>query len=520
VGSLADIAAASTRIAATSSRAAKIQIIAATLQPLADEAIEIGVAFLSGEIRQGRIGISHVNLRGANDAPAAASPSLTLLDVDQRLQRLAQVSGKGAAQERTRQLRELFGAATLAEREFLLRLLTGELRQGALAGIMLDAIASAASLPPGDVRRAAMYGGQIGAVARAALSHVSLGGSSGLESFLLRPLTAFAPMLAQPAADVVTAIAALGQAAFEWKLDGARIQAHKSGNDVRIFTRSSNDVTAAVPEIVATLQALPANTLVLDGEAIAFAPEGRPLPFQVTMRRFGRKLDVEALRTEIPLSAMFFDCLYRDGQDLTAQPTHERVAALTQVVPTNLLVPRIITADGELAEQFFQDALARGHEGIMAKALDAPYEAGNRGASWLKIKRAHTLDLVVLAAEWGHGRRTGTLSNLHLGARDPLNNNFVMLGKTFKGLTDALLAWQTQELLAREINRDPLTVYVRPELVVEIAYNDLQVSPRYPGGLALRFARVLRYRPDKQAADADTIETVRALFAAQGGEAK
>jgi len=321
-------------------------------------------------------------------------------------------------------------------------------------------------------------------------------------------------MLAQPADDVAGALAKLGTAAVEWKVDGARIQVHKAGDDIRVYTRALNDVTASVPEIVEALRAVHADELILDGEAVALGADGTPLAFQVTMRRFGRKLDVEKLRAELPLAAFFFDCLLRDGVSLVDHPAHERFDALAAELPAALVVPRLVTADAAAAADFYADALARGHEGVMVKALDAPYEAGSRGAGWLKVKRAHTLDLVVLAAEWGHGRRHGWLSNLHLGARDPAGG-WVMLGKTFKGMTDAMLEWQTHELLARETSRDAYTVHVRPELVVEIAFNDLQASPHYPGGLALRFARVKGYRPDKRAEEADTIEAVRAVYDAQ-----
>jgi DNA ligase 1 len=325
------------------------------------------------------------------------------------------------------------------------------------------------------------------------------------------------PMLAQVASDVVEAIENLGEAAFEWKMDGARIQVHKQGGDVRIFTRGLNEVTAAIPEIADEVRAMPAEQLVLDGETIAFTAEGRPHAFQTTMRRFGRKLDVERMRKELPMRAYYFDCLLRDGVDLTHRTTRERFAALTAVVPEANWIPRLVTHSVEAAAAFYDEAVGQGHEGLMAKSLDAPYEAGNRDARWLKIKRVHTLDLVVLAAEWGHGRRHGKLSNLHLGAFDPDTQGYVMLGKTFKGLTDAMLEWQTREFLARESHRDQWTVYVRPEIVVEIAFSDLQASPRYPGGLALRLARVKRYRPDKRVADADTMPAVRKIFAAQSG---
>ena len=322
------------------------------------------------------------------------------------------------------------------------------------------------------------------------------------------------PMLAQPAEDVAAALADLGTALFEWKLDGARIQVHKAGDEVRVFTRNLNDVTARVPEVVSALKGV-ASDLILDGEAIALRGDGRPHPFQVTMRRFGRKTDDETLRRELPLSVFFFDCLLRSGEPIVERGARERHDILRQVLPAASVTPSLVTDDAAKASAFYEDALARGHEGLMAKALDAPYEAGRRGAGWLKLKRAKTLDLVVIGVEWGSGRRKGWLSNLHLGARDPRSGGFVMLGKTFKGLTDEILEWQTRELLAREVKRDEWTVYVRPELVVEIAFNDVQSSSQYPGGMALRFARLKGYRPDKRADEADTIDTVRQIFEAQ-----
>jgi len=356
-----------------------------------------------------------------------------------------------------------------------------------------------------------MYARDSGEVARIALAE----GLAGLARLQLETMRPVMPMLAQTADDVSQALRQLGSAEFEWKLDGARVQVHKAGDQVRVYSRNLNDVTAAVPEIVEAVQTLPASDLVLDGETVALHPNGAPHAFQVTMRRFGRKLDVETLRRTLPLSVFFFDCLRRDGKALVERPMSERFGALSTVVPENLLIPHLVTAEPERAQAFFDAALARGHEGVMAKSADAPYEAGNRGSAWLKIKRAHTLDLVVLAAEWGHGRRQGWLSNLHLGARDPHTGQFVMLGKTFKGLTDAILKWQTQELLAREIGRDAWTVYVRPELVVEVAFNDVQASPQYPGGLALRFARVKSYRPEKRADEPDTIDMVKAIHESQ-----
>ncbi len=324
-------------------------------------------------------------------------------------------------------------------------------------------------------------------------------------------------MLAQPAADLPDALERLGEAMLEWKLDGARVQVHRSGDEVRVFTRNLHEVTAAVPEIVETVRSLRVSSLVLDGEAIALREDGAPQPFQVSMRRFTRRLDVDRMRRELPLSGFFFDCLHLDGDDLLSAAAADRVAALDKVLPAAMRVPRLRTAEGAAASAFLAEALRLGHEGVMAKDPEAAYEAGRRGSGWLKVKPAQTLDLVVLAAEWGHGRRRAWLSNLHLGARDPEHGGFVMLGKTFKGLDDATLAWQTERLRELAIGDEGFVVHVRPELVAEIAFSDLQESPRYPGGLALRFARLRRYRTDKTAADADTIATVRALFARQRG---
>jgi DNA ligase-1 len=509
----ADLVAASQRVGATSARLAKVRELAAHLRAVEPSQIDTAVHYLSGEIPQGRFGIGYAALRKASEqGGAAASATLTIEDVDRSLAAVAAIRGSGSASRRAQALQDLFARATGDEQEFLIRLLGGELRQGALEGVMVDAVAAAADIPAEQIRRAAMYAKNLGAVARAALT----AGAPSLAQFQLAPLSPIAPMLAQTAADVAAALAQLGgEVAFEWKMDGARIQLHKVGDSVRIYTRSSNEVTAAVPEIVATVQGLPAGEMILDGEAIAFTAGGRPHAFQMTMRRFGRKLDVEKLRAELPMQAFFFDCLHFEGETLTGRPARERFAALARAVPSTLIIPRLVTASAAAAQAFYDAAIAAGHEGLMAKSLDAPYEAGNRGASWLKIKRAHTLDLVVLAAEWGHGRRTGKLSNLHLGALDPATGEYVMLGKTFKGLTDALLEWQTQELQAREIRNDGWTVYVRPELVVEIAFSDLQASSRYPGGLALRLARVKRYRTDKRVEEADTMPTVWKIFEAQ-----
>lgn len=514
MASLVDLVETSRLVAATSSRTAKQRQLAACLASLPPDEIEIAALYLAGETRQGKVGVGYSVLRDASTARAADAPSLTLLEVDQKLTELQSIRGTGSSARRATVLQELFSRATLVEQQFLTRLLVGELRQGALAGVMVDAIAAAANLPAAAVRRASMYSQQLGALAHAALVQ----GIAGLEKFQLGVLSPIAPMLAQTAPDVTTALAQLGgDVAFEWKVDGARVQVHKKDDVVRAYTRNLNDVTSAVPEIVTAIGAISTRDIVLDGETIALDASGKPLPFQVTMRRFGRKLNVEALRRELPLHVYFFDCLRLDGQSLADRPARERFAALERALPESLRVPRLITSSESEALAFYNDALSRGHEGVMAKALDAPYEAGNRGASWLKIKHVHTLDLVILAAEWGNGRRAGKLSNLHLGARDPATGEYVMLGKTFKGLTDAMLEWQTRELLAREIRRDRYTVYVRPELVAEIAFNDIQSSSQYPGGFALRFARVKAYRPDKRVEEADTIDAIRAIHAAQSG---
>jgi DNA ligase-1 len=509
VSLLSDLVQTSIDVRDTSARLAKVRALAMRLRAFDADEIEVGAQYLSGTAPQGRFGLGYAILDAARIDEPAREATLTITDVDRRLDEIASMRGAGTTALRAGALRQLFSRATDAERDFLIRLLLGELRQGALVGVMTDAIAAAAELSVVPVRRAMMYAKDVGAVARAAL----LEGERGLARFQLDILSPVAPMLAQTAADPADALRLLGgEAAFEWKMDGARIQVHKSNDIVRIYTRNLNDVGVAIPEIVEVANALPTRDAVLDGEAIAFDAGGRPRPFQITMRRFGRKLDVERLRAELPMRAFFFDCLRLDGATLAGLPMRERHAALARALPPSLQIPRVVTSSSAEAQAFYDAALAAGHEGVMAKSLDAPYEAGNRGAGWLKIKRAHTLDLVVLAAEWGHGRRTGKLSNLHLGARDPANGEYVMLGKTFKGLTDAMLAWQTRELLARELRSDGHTVFVRPELVAEIAFNDVQMSSQYPGGLALRFARVKRYRSDKTAADADSFTAVQTIY--------
>jgi DNA ligase-1 len=497
----------SQRVAATRSRLAKVDHLAECLKALAPEEREAGVCYLSGLLPQGRIGIGGAALRAAMPGTAASAPRLGIAEVDETLSRIARISGPGSAAQRLQLLESLLAQGTREEQDFLVRLLVGELRQGALEGLMVEAVAQAAQVPAQEVRRAAMVAGDLTAVAAAALT----AGTEGLRRFSIRLLEPLRPMLAQTAQGLPDALAHLERAAVEFKLDGARVQVHKAGRQVRVFSRRMNDVTAAVPEVVESVRALPARELILDGEALALRPDGRPQPFQVTMRRFGRRLEVERMREALPLSVYFFDCLYLDGDDLTGEPAARRFRALSESAPEGLVIPRIETADAARAAAFLDEALGRGHEGVMAKSLEALYEAGNRGSTWLKVKPAHTLDLVVLAAEWGHGRRRGWLSNLHLGARDPATGAFVMLGKTFKGLTDDMLQWQTERLLGLEVARDDYTVYVRPELVVEVAFNDIQESPHYPAGMALRFARVKRYRPDKSAAEVDTVETVRSI---------
>jgi DNA ligase-1 len=499
---LADIAAASTDVAATSSRLAKVARLTECLHGASPDEVAIAVAYLSGELPQGTVGVGWAALK---ERPAPATEStLELLEVDATMTRLKGISGAGSQVARRRELSALFGRATEPEQRLLVGLFLGELRQGALEGVMADAVAKAAGVPIADVRRASMLAGDLAAVAEIALRE----GGDGLARFRLVPLQPIGPMLAQTASDVATGLERLDETYVEWKLDGARIQAHRLGEEVAVFTRNLADITSRVPEIVEAVRGFDASSLVLDGEAIALRPDGRPEAFQVTMSRFGTK-DVSADAT--PLSSFFFDCLHADGEDLIDRPARDRLAALDARLPAERVVPRLETGDAKAAQSFLDDALARGHEGVMVKSLVAPYEAGRRGAGWLKVKPSHTLDLVVLAAEWGHGRRTGKLSNLHLGARDPEQGGHVMLGKTFKGMTDEMLAWQTEHLLGLETHRDGHVVFVRPELVVEIAFDGVQTSPRYPGGMALRFARVKGYRPDKSASEADTVVTVRAI---------
>jgi DNA ligase 1 len=576
----------SATVAGSAGRLAKVAAIAELLREVESAELPVAVAFLSGELTQRQIGVGYaalVDLLGSRAAytnageagadgagssgtgsseagsseagpdgsgsdgtgpdgtgsrgtgsdgtrPGGATglavppavPALTLAVTDAALGEIGGRAGAGSQAERRALLAGLLGQATAAEREFLIRLLGGDLRQGALAGIMTEAIATAAEVPAAAVRRAYQVGGSLAGAARAALSAPGdpVAAEAALAAVALQVGQPLRPMLAATAPDIATALEKISPAGVEWKIDGIRIQVHRSGSDVRVFTRTLDDITGRVPEIVAAALALDATAVVLDGEAVALFPDGRPRPFQVTSARTASSGDVARLSEQTPLTPFFFDLLHLDGTDLLDAPAADRVAALTGLVPAGLLIPRVVTDDEAAAAAFFQSAIAAGHEGVVIKSLTAGYGAGRRGGDWIKVKPRHTLDLVVLAAEWGHGRRQGWLSNLHLGARDARTGGLVMLGKTFKGLTDALLTWQTGRLLElAEPPADPErrrgVVTVRPELVVEIAFDGVQASTRYPGGVTLRFARVLRYRDDKAAAEADTIDMVRDLWSGE-----
>lgn len=507
---LAEIAATSTEVGSLSSRLAKVNRVAVTLAATHTPAeISVIVAWLSGELPQRQIGVGWASLRSLPEP--AATATLTVESVDATFSAIKALAGPGSQARRAESLAALFGSATAEEQQFLRRLLAGELRQGALAGVMVDAVAKAAAIPVAAVRRAAMLAGDLPVVAAAALSE----GEAALARFALQVGRPVGPMLAQTATSVDDALDKLGGTAlFESKLDGARVQVHRAGDTVTIYTRSLDDVTARLPEVVAATLALPVTDLIADAEAIALRPDGRPHRFQVTASRFGTR-SVQPARE--PLSVFFFDLLHRDGTDLLDLPMTERLAALDAVVPETRRMQRLVTSDPVAAQEFLDSTLAAGHEGVMAKDPAAAYAAGRRGAAWLKVKPVHTLDLVVLAVEWGSGRRTGKLSNIHLGARDPQTGGFIMLGKTFKGMTDQMLAWQTERFLElADGPTDGYVVKVRPEQVVEIAYDGVQGSTRYPGGMALRFARVLRYRDDKSAAEADTVDTVREHYERNG----
>jgi DNA ligase 1 len=599
---LSELVEASADVAATSSRSAKVERIAALLSRVPPDEVPVAVAFLSGDLLQGQIGVGYAALSeilraadvarsGDGDVAPVPAGALTLTDADTAFETIGAVTGPGSQAERRRLLTALFARATDREQEFLIRLLAGDLRQGALEGIMTEAVAQAAGVRADEVRRAHQLGGSLPEVAAAALGGGAQpaeaaaepeigamhpvdgapepagvappgGGTAGpadhrphlaggtappsgrafeqpdestrsddralaaLRAFTLRVGRPARPMLAASAPDVAAALDRISPAAVEWKIDGIRVQVHRAGDRVAVFTRTLDDITARVPEIAEAAASLPADAVVLDGEAVALAPDGRPRPFQITAARTASQGDVARLRAQTPLTLFLFDLLHLNGADLIDAPAHERHRLLAEVVPAALLTPRIVTADLVEAEGFFSDAIAHGHEGVVVKSLDSPYRAGRRGGEWIKVKPRHTLDLVILAAEWGHGRRRGVLSNLHLGARDPQTGGLVMLGKTFKGLTDEMLAWQTTRLLdladpaaGRPEGEDRRNAHgvvrVRPELVVEIAFDGVQASRRYPGGLALRFARVLRYRPDKNPAEADTIDAVRAIWSGE-----
>jgi DNA ligase 1 len=502
---LQTLVATSQVVAATRSRLAKRAALADLLRQAEPADVEILVAYLAGELRQRKTGIGWSSLRAL--PPPAGEPSLTVADVDARLQAISALSGPGSAGRRATAVAELFGAATAAEQDFLRRLIGGEIRQGALDSSMLDALAEASGVPLALIRRAVMLRGATGAVAVAALT----GGHAAVAQFDLAVGTPVRPMLASSAPDVAAALEKIGAGVavgIDVKLDGIRIQAHKLGDEVRLFTRSLDDVTVRLAEVVAQVRAMPVARAILDGEVLAVDATGRPRPFQETAARAATH--AEAATT---VSAFFFDALVIDDDVLIDVALSDRLRRLDQIVPSGQRIARLVTADAEEATGFFANALAAGQEGVVVKALDAPYAAGRRGAGWIKVKPRHTLDLVVLAVEWGSGRRRGTLSNIHLGARDPTTDGWVMLGKTFKGMTDEMLAWQTERFLALETSRSEHVVHVRPEQVVEIAFDGLQRSTRYPGGLALRFARVVRYRDDKRPEEADTIAAVRALSA-------
>ncbi len=499
------VATTSADVAGTRARSQKVQLIAACLREAEPDEVPAVVAYLSGDLLQRRTGVGWASLRTVPEP--AGQPTLTVHDVDQTLDRVSRLAGPGSQTRRAEQVEALFARATADEQALLRGLLTGELRQGALEGVMVDAVSKASGVALAEVRRAVMLRGAVGPVAQAALA----GGADALTQFRLEVGRPVQPMLASPAADITEAFGKVCPAAVEWKLDGIRIQVHRDSDAIGIFTRSLDDITDRLPEVVDVVRTLPATRLVLDGEAIALRPDGRPRPFQETGSRTSSRVDVEKARRTAPVSAYFFDVLHVEGTDLLDAPGHERFAALQALVPESARVPRLVTGDPQEAAAFLDAAVEKGHEGVVVKSLDVAYEAGRRGTGWLKVKPRHTLDLVVLAAEWGHGRRRGWLSNLHLGARDPDTGGFVMLGKTFKGLTDAMLTWQTERLLELAVERTDWVVTVRPELVVEIAFDGVQTSTRYPGGMALRFARVLRHRPDKRADEADDIASVRGI---------
>lgn len=500
---LATLAHVSQEVAATSARSRKIALLAELFRAAGPADVPVVIPWLAGRLPQGRIGVGWQALK--DPVPAADTATLTIREADDAVTALAAVAGPGSQAERRRLVQALLGAATGEEQRFLIALLSGEVRQGALDAVAGEALAQATGAPPADVRRAVMLAGSLQSVAERLLAD----GPEALAEFRLTVGRPVLPMLAQTAGSVAEAVEKLAPCAVEEKLDGIRVQVHRRGDAVRVYTRTLDDITDRLPEVTAAALALEGDRLILDGEVIALDADGRPRPFQEVAGRVGSRTDVTAAAVAVPLSPVFFDVLAADGEDLLDLSYAERRTTLDRLVPEPMRVRRVVVPAPDSAEavEFWRATLDRGHEGVVIKALDTPYSAGRRGAGWVKVKPVHTLDLVVLAAEWGHGRRTGRLSNLHLGARQP-DGSFVMLGKTFKGLTDAMLEWQTTRLKELALDDDGFTVRVRPELVVEIAYDGLQRSTRYPAGVTLRFARVLRHREDKRAEDADTVETV------------
>jgi DNA ligase 1 len=497
---LADVVSASRDVSQTSSRSGKVAILAELLRRLGAAEVPVAVGFLVGVPRQGRVGVGYSTIYGI-ERPPTGEAFLTIDDLDRAIAAVQRATGSGSAAERRQVLGELLGRATEAEAGFIRRLFTGELRQGALAGLMIDAIAKAAEVPGALARRALMLSGDLSRTAEIAMTE----GEDGLRAVgfeLFRPIF---PMLASTAASVPEAVESFERSSVEWKLDGIRIQIHRRDDEIRVYTRNLNDITDTLPGIVAAVRRLPVTQAVLDGEALWMSEDG-PAAFQDTVSQIDSAAPPEGIVT------FLFDVLHVEGEDLLDTPLAERSARLEAIAP-QLRIPSVVTSDPGTAQRVLDDALAAGHEGVVVKDAASLYSAGRRGKAWRKVKPVRTYDLVVLGAEWGHGRRQGWLSNLHLGARDPSTGELVMVGKCFKGLTDELLEWQTKELLARESGREGIAVRVRPDLVVEIALDGVQSSTRYPGGVALRFARVRRYRPDKSAAEADTIDDLRALLA-------
>jgi DNA ligase 1 len=499
---LADLVSASREVAATSSRSRKVAILSDFLRRLDADEIPIAVGLLSGVPRQGRVGVGYSTVYGLEHAPAL-EPTLTVGELDRAIVAVSEATGAGSVARRKRILGDLLARATDEEAAFVKRLFTGELRQGALAGLMADAVAKAAGVSGPLARRALMLSGDLTRTAEIALTEGE-GGLRGVGFQLFRPIL---PMLASSAESVREAVESFDRASVEWKLDGIRIQIHRRGDEVHVYTRNLNEITHALPGIVDAVLRLPVEQAVLDGEALWMGEQG-PAAFQETVAQIDSDAPPEGVVT------FLFDLLHVDGDDLLDTPLTERAARLAGIAP-ELKIPGVFTSDPEAAQRVLDESLHAGHEGVVVKDAASTYGAGRRGKAWRKVKPVRTYDLVVLGAEWGHGRRQGWLSNLHLGARDPATSAFVMVGKCFKGLTDELLEWQTAELLAREIGRRGIAVLVRPELVVEIALDGVQSSTRYPGGVALRFARVKRYRPDKEAAEADTIDDLRALLPAR-----